>query len=66
MSYFQASQQGPAMQQHTNCKAVTEIVQPVTHDHHPGQCGNAGILQLLSRVALAVAVGVVVLVVVVV
>ena len=54
------------MQRHTNSKAVTEIVQPVTHDHHPGQCGNAGVLQLLSRVALAVAVRVVVLVVVVV
>lgn len=66
MCYFQANQQGPARQQHTNRKAVTEIVQPIAHDHHPGQCGNASILQLLSRVALAVAVGVVVLVVVVV
>lgn len=50
----------------TNCEAVTEIVQAVAHYHHPGQCGNAGIFQLLPRVTLTVAVGVVVLVVVVV
>lgn len=40
-------------------------MQTVTHDHHPGQRGDAGILQLLPRVALTVTMGVVVLVVVV-
>lgn len=40
-------------------------MQAVPHDHHPGQCGDASVFQLLPRVALAVAVGVVVLVVVV-
>jgi hypothetical protein len=41
-------------------------VQAITHYHHPGQCGNASIFQLLPRVTLTVTVGVVILVVVVV
>lgn len=53
------------MQMRTNCEAIAEIVQAVAHDDHPGQCGDAGVLQLLPRVALTVTVGVVVLVVVV-
>lgn len=40
-------------------------MQAISHDHHPGQGGNASVFELLPRVALAVAVGVVVLVVVV-
>ena len=41
-------------------------MQAVPHYHHPRQCGDAGIFQLLPRVALTVTVGVVVLMVVVV
>lgn len=50
----------------TNSQPITKVVQPISHDHHPGQGRYPGVLQLLARVALAVAVGVVVLVVVVV
>ncbi len=40
----------------TNGKAVTEVVQPVTHDDHPGNGGHRRILLDVVRVAVAVAV----------
>lgn len=50
----------------TNSQSITKIVQAISHDHHPGQGCYPGVLQLLARVALAVAVGMVVLVMMVV
>lgn len=50
----------------TNCQPITKIVQPISHDHHPGQSCYPRVLQLLARVALAVTVGMMVLVMVVV
>ena len=50
---------------YTDRQAIAEIVQAVAHYHHPCQRGDAGIFQLLPRVALTMTVGVVVLVVVV-
>lgn len=50
----------------TNRQAVTEVVQPVSHDDHPGERGHASLLEVLLRVGVGVAVRVVVLRVVVV
>lgn len=50
----------------TDGEAVAEVVQAVAHDDHPGQRGDAGLLEVLLGVGVGVAVGVVVLGVVVV
>lgn len=53
-------------QPHTNGQPIAEVVQPVAHDDHPGQCGHTRLLEVLLGVGMGVAVGVVVLGVVVV
>lgn len=45
----------------TDCQAVTEVVQSVSHDDHPGERGHTGLLEVLLRVGVRVAVRVVVL-----
>lgn len=50
----------------TDSEAVAEVVQSISHDDHPGQRGHSGLLEVLLRVGVGVAVRVVVLRVVVV